>query len=1129
MSESKEAAQLQAIMADKNRAIEEEIIAGSPSTIMEEGDPAINEIVNAAKNLEDFPANSTGCACGIYEHKKLDSFIVCIFCGRLCHKECVRPVSQQLPDVRGSKPTIAYSWKEYLPYFPITNVVPPASLCVCRQCAKEECFVDSNNCSVTGCTNPLMIHKKHVCITCNKPVHFGNGCCTYIEGVLSDSLPPFWNIGPKCKVCCHNEEHHMQARQTWLQPHLITAPELLFPCAMTPASLEQAMNVILTTRKRKIKKNNKHAFKNWKEQPFEPLDRFRLANTGKEKRQSPRAISSLDYCLLSHESVCTPNLVELWICAISEYEELGTRDAVNKEVMLLQLGMSSEMMDCYKSGGNKLESFYKSSSPEFRKHFKGAKIIFIPIFQNEYDYVLGVVTTVATEQKVDVTCCVHDYSSNVETKYHVLAVAALKSFIDTIWRLEATPDNEVVIKCASSFARPHQISKFDGGTRLCLDVKALVTRFRGRGRQSTFSIVDNHFTLNQDRETSDSYRKKIRIFVELLKKVVSMLRNEWAELHVSKLTYFMDKVVENQFVYFKQLEQVLILGKQLFMSMGSTNNNELEPVIGCCEKSTLQNFMDVFLPCITYEETDVYDTENGMCSFVVNNVLEILCPGCRQNYETSVCNFAVDIPRRTAFEKWQRYISLTPLAARHSSYQKVQHMVSCFPLTTVSGSYASLTDYFQYRNVQTELFPFNKLCFWELTTVSMIAQVLLHDRGHHEIESGVRVCLSDGSSLERGFDDHQQCRKLPEGTKSVICMVYEGTHNSVFEVRIASRQVVVYDGQDGTPKLLAKSKGSSSLVCPAESMEVEGIEDAADEHWHLHAFRLLKMLQLIETDDISELKIASLDSTIVRETDVACQGGEKWQIVTPPILYKHDWRERLICQNDGFSCGRIAILHLLKLLGEDIKIHYDDDPMKCIPHTETLTLDNLSRPNWKELIGKWLRDSMGSPTESDLLECYEFYNHRLVEDQPPLAGQDTSHVIGILEQSRQANQNEAVAVQESTSEVEFVPVHVDVEIETEKGRFSRVGNCSMQEVETHGVSGGGNSSSHFLPSELPVAPVGGEEEIEAIQGSSAVDEDFEPISTFQADVEFGWWYNRGANDRGANDRLFDNLKANITT
>jgi hypothetical protein len=223
----------------------------------------------------------------------------------------------------------------------------------------------------------------------------------------------------------------------------------------------------------------------------------------------------------------------------------------------------------------------------------------------------------------------------------------------------------------------------------------------------------------------------------------------------------------------------------------------------------------------------------------------------------------------------------------------------------------------------------------------------------------------------------------------------------------------------------------------------EGYLRTADRNWHLHAFRLLKMLCLIQTDDICELEIGANNTSIVRDADFPCLYDEKWQIVTPPLVYQNDWRRRLIRQNDGFSCGRIAILHVLKLLGEEIEVQYEANPMECIPDTRDLTL-NLLRPDWKHLFGQWLRDTAriasSPPNRSSFYEFYvEGKSIGDVEDFVPVIHEEAAVLLGAsIDADRRRNDDckavlaaavntESTGFEDGTGEVQYVPVCVEVE------------------------------------------------------------------------------------------------------
>jgi hypothetical protein len=241
----------------------------------------------------------------------------------------------------------------------------------------------------------------------------------------------------------------------------------------------------------------------------------------------------------------------------------------------------------------------------------------------------------------------------------------------------------------------------------------------------------------------------------------------------------------------------------------------------------------------------------------------------------------------------------------------------------------------------------------------------MHDMGHIERELNCVVTVAEYEYLHRmvGMNEHADVSD-PSKRSSVICIALEEFHYAVLEIKPASRQVVVYDGFDETPKYLERVEaGNTAIANEAKT---------ADRVWRACAHRLLRVLRLTEESNEFEIEVGSDKIDGVRKEGYICNGSEKWQVVTPPLVYD-DWRKRLIRQNDEYSCGRIAAIHVLNLLGQPpTPIWYADELAECRPISTELTLETI-RPNWKTLFGKWLSEAAfltGSQNEKQLLQFY---------------------------------------------------------------------------------------------------------------------------------------------------------------
>jgi hypothetical protein len=411
--------------------------------------------------------------------------------------------------------------------------------------------------------------------------------------------------------------------------------------------------------------------------------------------------------------------------------------------------------------------------------------------------------------------------------------------------------------------------------------------------------------------------------------------------------------------------KIMARGKQLFqLTREGDGNHGLEPLIGCAARPALKFFMSTFLPCLAYEETELYSTDKNFVSAGIMEAANFKCEGCTNEavLRDSMARSSVDFPTRDAFEKWKEWIIQTPKSAMEKSYWLLEQLtMPLFPLEVNANTYASIWEYLascgfvKPRSVPSQ---FDKLCYWDLGAVATMVNLVDHCARHKPSydSNDTLLCRTSYSWLSNSIlADSPILMDLPTKARTVICVAFMDTHYAVLEIKRDSRQVVVYDGMDGTPDLISKLPKSRKdcSVLPAP----DGVNEAADRYWKEYVFYLLRCFSLIG-NNIDDLLAGSDNRSIVRAANSKCGDGDLWQIVTPPVLYTADWKQRLICQFDLYSCGRIALLHVMKLLGYPIQINYAKREATARPDPSVLINDNIV--DWRQLIGEYWRDAVGS-------------------------------------------------------------------------------------------------------------------------------------------------------------------------
>ena len=386
------------------------------------------------------------------------------------------------------------------------------------------------------------------------------------------------------------------------------------------------------------------------------------------------------------------------------------------------------------------------------------------------------------------------------------------------------------------------------------------------------------------------------------------------------------------------------LGKQLFGSICASAAKDVKPLVGCAGKKTFKIFVDVLMQCLYKQEMSISATTEDWESIIYDaETIKLKCVGCMQHIILwwKFGSFDFGFPHGRVFDKWKRSLCVTPQLALKEAWETLE---------SVAG--VNLRQYMVERGVPTDYFDgdcrvMDEVCHWDHFTVWRLVEMLQHMK-HDEADKTI-VCYSDSVTLDQ-FDSEMKQFKIPSHVTCVICLAYLEKQHAVFDIRIPSRQVVVYDGYDGTPQLLGKTKDNFLLDT------LEDHYDPSDRFWWEYAQKLLRAFSLFQEASI-DLEIGCNDFGIIRDENSVCSADATWQIVSPVLLYKNDWWHRLIRQFDTHSSGKIAVLHAKKLLGYPVEIEYCDNKESYIPNRDSLSVDSLI-PNLKKAIGKWLQENM---------------------------------------------------------------------------------------------------------------------------------------------------------------------------
>jgi len=390
-------------------------------------------------------------------------------------------------------------------------------------------------------------------------------------------------------------------------------------------------------------------------------------------------------------------------------------------------------------------------------------------------------------------------------------------------------------------------------------------------------------------------------------------------------------------------------------------------VIECTDAEVLTEFLKCLVTLTGVFLADIlHDRDNTMvdCWVLDKEAIQLSCIACQTSLEWRifVSQFRAKIPKSSALSVWKTHCQSTPQSLSPLCWEYISDtVVDCFPLLRRTRLYNSLEELLRSRGAGAELWngPYEHLTsvlHWETTTVSMMVELLFHAK--HKTQTGltahpILVCYSDYETVSM-LDTDEQLQRYPQPfppeTHTILCLVYKERHHAVFEIRRKAKLVIVYDGQDATANPESTHKD----------------EEYADTYWSEYATQLLKRFRLLAANNAICIGMYS----DLRNVDHVAGEDDEWQIQSVVSTYPLDWQQRLIRQFDFYSCGRIAVLHMKKLLGFELDIHYDvKNEDACRPKLDALELASYlpnADDDMHSTIQNWIAETI---LEEKAIDC----------------------------------------------------------------------------------------------------------------------------------------------------------------
>ncbi len=942
-------------------------------------------IANAIKIPKGGPQSV--CSCGNEGLSQPVLFIVCLLCGSLCHPECGFDVPETIMDQLDEPNWYNYNWLYYGKSDDLVN----GTLCICEKCTKPEAYVSGDQCAVCLVDNELRstattrIHSLHNCSMCEKPVHAG--CCVYVARRAKGEadachLGDVWDATPTCVTCYGDAQEGTESYQRWKQPKIFIGSDMEFPFPISVSKLRQVVD--LDNRNDqfvnlRMTKNNPW----FTDGLFEVVSTFQTSTTdfntldtvgpietnviqmdnSEHRIPYKTKVSRADIDRLFSQFVeCTPGLIELWIAVLARF--VSTNKTLLAKASILPMGFTSELFDAVRESMNRIDEsgdamtrFYQSNR-WWTESIVGKCHLVLP-FMHEVirDYGIIVIPPFETKDHA-IKIVVIDYCENslfCENRYNAFVKRGLEEFfrVRSTGLLPPLPKinfNRIIRANGVPRSTVNNDRPFtDGGFNLCYDLRNLVTNKRGPG----YHLDEIRSGLNWNFPTDESK--------ERFRKAIICLRTIFLIHFMHKFTQTMESWINTRFCGYSKAQ--LQVAKEAFKSLFFPLEEML--TIETIQEKDYVCFVTALRSCLVYEELlgELY-VGDSLKIFYAENM-----PSIYDEKRMYLSMVSIDIPNPEFWGSWFKLIEMTPSSILVKSSQLVEKLFQ-FPLRVGDNHFNGLQQLREANTtVQKVVSGFEddkipgtndknpgmiKMCSLDLTSAIAILELF---QVSNTAPPGTILLYSTNVVIEQRMNDKLE---MPGDTNRIVCLVYDEKihHYAVFEILLDERQVVVYDGEDGTPFLLRDEK-RNRLHKPCKGSNEK---EAADRAWSETARRLLHLLGVNQP-----ITIASdvLTGTTINEAS--------WRIAPVGLAREGDWESHLIRQFDGYSCGYIAILHIMKLMGRTIHTHFDQDVNKCVPQEPCQSLaEVLKNMELKEAVGKWFARYSGNPS-AVTSDFYEFY------------------------------------------------------------------------------------------------------------------------------------------------------------
>ena len=888
--------------------------------------------------INGLPTNHGGCPCGKENHKLLSQFILCLFCGKLCHPECATVASVFVGSEVLDNTEDTLFWQSWKQFFPNMLLVPKPVSCICTTCYSLE---DSQSLTCASDDEPFeCVHRhinttkrlstKHSCVKCDKPVH--GGCCIYLrdKGTHNNSCPQFWDRYPFC-LPCFNDYTKPAILKSWMEKpenvEIDVKPSIILRQYFI--RFAESMHEMIYGPKSILPTGFKTAEQVLTEEPQAFQRYMDLQWYGREECYLTE--SDIDL-VLGNPCIVSPNTMEVFLCLLTLYQPI--LNYLHKRESHCRVFISPTFF-------GKLFEAYHSNPADICGPKSGCRdritrnepqpILFIPIMHP----LVGDPSLVVVFDRQDVLIIEYFEAESelplerIRREHHTSPV--LQDF------LKKVSTAKITVQTLYRSSPVDKLSRSSGAIQpnfrhVCFDMLELT-----KPCYKTVEDVKKYVQhANAEPDESDS------LITNKIKDMIQHLRFYQADCFLQDLTANLAVITKANSPASKDLEEAQKLALTQITSL-ATRSDRHPSTIECVNRTTLTTFLTELVAVTGFILSDINSSADNviLCWPSEKSQIKLECCKCQDSLEQRMflSFYRGEIPSPSAFKVWRNHFELTPGKLSKLCWQEIEAASSnAFSLSRSDGS-TTLTHHnlkallVNKLNAPKKLWtgPFHHLfrpLFWDANTVSLLVEILFHD--HHKKDladkkNDVLVCCSDRQSLTCYDNDEEKAMKglteaekglkfhpkpFASNTTTIICLAFQESHHAVFEIKRRSKLLVVYDGMDVAPTY---SRKQIPKIFPDR-------ETLADVYWSEYAKTLLQRFGL--TGKGEQVAVGSdIQREEIRDGSTVCGVDELWQIQSVVFTYP-DWQKRLIRQNDGYSCGRIAVLHVKKLLGFDFEINY---------------------------------------------------------------------------------------------------------------------------------------------------------------------------------------------------------------